>query len=690
MNKQDTLRNLLVAGAVVVFIMAIGPALLPPPPTPPISTTPTTESPTPTTPVNGAPNSALPSPAPATVPDKAGGYTIVQDEIERTFDLGAIQADNPYRTKLTLSNIGASIETALLADHMAKVRSEERYQLLAALNRPDGDTLRSFSVEKVNLDGADIEISRAKWRSSGVKEYTAGDESGQLVELQLDIQKDGVGVVRLSRTWRLPQQPEKSGRHDLFSDLRVENLSDQPHRVILTYNGGLGIPQDRSTDDRVVDFAVLDGLGRIAGARKTNAVAHQSPQPTTLFSLKPGEADQRLSWAATANTYFTCTIAPVTSDGRSTAAYLADVSLIDADANPLTADDATVRFVTTVANVAASSNVTYSTAVFLGEKDGRAFRQEADYLARNYYFQISAGFGWCTFGFLVEVMIWLLNSLFFVVRDFGVAIIILVLLVRAMLHPLTKKGQINMVRMQHKMAELAPKIEELKKKFGNDKVRLNQEMMKLNINPAGQLMTCLPMFIQMPIWVALFLSLSNNILMRHEPLSLTWIHDLTAPDAMFALASPFVIPMVGWHIYGFNLLPILVAVFMYLQQKTAPKPPVNPNMSEEQRMQQEMMQKMMPMMSIMMLLIFYNMPAGLNLYIMFSSLFGWLEQVHIRKHIKQREAEGTLHKQPTKTPPPGDDEPKPPSNPTFFEKLQKMAEEAQKAQKSQRSGKVRR
>ena len=182
-----------------------------------------------------------------------------------------------------------------------------------------------------------------------------------------------------------------------------------------------------------------------------------------------------------------------------------------------------------------------------------------------------------------------------------------------------------------------------------------------------------PMFLQMPIWVALFLSLSNNIGMRHQPLHFTWIHDLTAPDALYTFSSP--LPLIG---ESFNLLPLLVAVFMYLQQKLQPKPKPNPNMSDQQRQQQEMMQKMMPMMSIMMLIFFYKMPSGLNLYIMFSSLFGTLEQIRIRKHIKEREEKGELNKAPRK----GNDSPggRKPGKSSFFERLQKMAEEAQKSQ----------
>ncbi|MCH7592574.1 MAG: membrane protein insertase YidC, partial [Planctomycetes bacterium] len=330
---------------------------------------------------------------------------------------------------------------------------------------------------------------------------------------------------------------------------------------------------------------------------------------------------------------------------------------------------------------------------YLGEKDGDAFRKLEPYATRNYYYQVAQSYGWCTFTFLVEMMIWLLNSIYALTHDYAVGIIVLVLIVRIALHPITKKGQVNMVRMQTKMGEFAPKLEELKKKYGGDKAKMQQEQMKLyreeGINPAGQILNCLPMFLQMPIWVALFFSLSNNIGMRHQPFHFTWITDLTDMDCLYEFSTPIIVPLLGWKIACFNLLPILVAVFMYTQQKLQPKPKPNPNATDQQKQQQEMMQKMAPMMSIMMLVIFYNMPAGLNLYIMCSSLFGTIEQHRIRKHIKEQEEAGTLLK-PVKKRPAEKLDSLGRKKLSFFEKLQKMADEAQKPQTaSHRSGKTR-
>lgn len=697
MGKQDTLRNLLIAGAVFLLIMSVGPALFPPaPPRPQVD--PTVAPVTPALPSPDQPTDLGKSP-PTTDAAKPAGSTLVAVEAESvtTLEMGAAsdnvtqdraRPSDPYRMRLVLTNVGAAVESATLTDHAATLGSPERYQLLAPATRLNGSIHRSLSIDKINVDGVDLALHDKKWRTEGVKDALPGStEEGQYVSFTLDVHKDDAPVFRLQRSYRLPKQPTKLGRHDLHSEIAVVNLSETPHRVIITYRGGLGVPQGDPRDDRVIDVGLQTAPGHVSGARKVQTeVTTKAGQNVPLYTPSSTAPDQRLSWAATGNTYFTCTLAPLAPDGKAVAATLAEVSAFDADGDAATGDDATLRFITIPANLAPKETIQYATAIYLGEKDGHAFRDQPDYRERNYYYQITQGFGWCTFIWLVEVMIWLLNSLYFVVRDFGVAIIILVLIVRALLHPLTKKGQVNMVRMQHRMGELAPKIEEIKKKFANDKVRMNQEMMKLNINPAGQLMTCLPMFIQMPIWVALFLSLSNNILMRHQPLHLTWIYDLTAPDALYTFSTPLIVPLVGWRIASFNLLPILVSVFMYLQQKTQPKPPANPNLSAEQRQQQEMMQKMMPMMSIMMLFIFYNMPSGLNLYIMFSSLFGWLEQIRIRKHIKEHEAAGTLHKAPRK---PEDDSeigrPRKPGKPSLLERMQKMAADAQKSQHTQRA-----
>jgi len=713
MEQNDTPRNLLIAAAVFVSVLVLFPKIMPEPSarprTPPGKTDPALPSSTsPQAANDGGGLEAVHAPAERPVHAQEAGtpdaahFTVIEAAQVETLQMGALEGAistkkdaerTPYRLRLSLTNLGAGVSSASLTDHAESIDNPARYKLISPVEREDGRHFASLTIEKITVDDVPLSVSDKRWNASAVTPYeSASGEKGQSVEFSLEIQEDGTAALKLSRTLALPQQSKKSGRHDLHSTITVENVSDRPHTVLLAYRGGLGIrANDARMDDRYVDFGIRSG-GFVSGARKTQAeIAKRAPNAVELFSSGNVDPGTRLSWAATANTYFTCTVAPLAAGGSGEADYITQVEAIDADAAALSDDDVTVRFVTRGVRLDPGGTLRYPAAIYLGEKDGQTFKGEDDYKSRNYYYQISQGYGWCTFTWLVELMIWLLNGLFLVVRDFGVAIIILVLIVRTILHPITKKGQVNMVRMQHRMQELAPKIEEIKKKYANDKTRLNQELMKLNMNPAGQLLTCLPMVLQMPIWVALYLSLSNNILMRHESFHFTWIHDLTAQDALWTFNTPLVVPFVGWVLPSLNLLPILVALFMYLQQKTQPKPPPSPNMTDQQRQQQEMMQAMMPLMSVMMLFIFYKMPAGLNLYIMSSSLFGTIEQKRIRAHIKEREQAGTLHKPETGRKPENSGERPRRAKPSFFQKLQKMAEEAHKSQaRRPRGGKDRR
>ena len=699
MKDNDTLRNMLIAGAVFVTLMMVSQRFFPPPrpgPAPgPTQFDPDTAASGRSTTSPSAPGRASPR-----VADGAAGnadFVVIEADQAQTrvlgsrefFGNGKMAAASPYRMRLTTSSVGASVETATITDHAETLGSDERYRLLSAVERPGATPFRSLAIEKINIDGVDVILHDKVWHAGEVIET----RDGQRVEFSIDIHRDGSPVLRLTRTLYLPSQPVDLGRHDLVARVSMENVSSDSHEVILAYRGGVGVKmtQVARMEDRYIDWGTSDGT-RVTGDRTTFPQISKTGDLVPLFVPVRAAPDNRLLWAATANTYFTCTIAPRGQEGGSGADHLARVEAIDLDGLPMTDDDVTIRFVTRARTLAAGEEVAYSADVYIGEKDGDAFRALEPYAARNYYYQVAQSYGWCTFTFLVEMMIWLLNGIYALTHDYAIGIIVLVLIVRTVLHPITKKGQVNMVRMQTKMGEFAPKLEELKKKYGGDKVRMQQEQMKLyreeGINPAGQILNCLPMFLQMPIWVALFFSLSNNIGMRHQPFHFTWITDLTAMDCLYEFSTPIIIPLLGWKITCFNLLPILVAVFMYTQQKLQPKPKPNPNATEQQKQQMEMMQKMAPMMSIMMLVIFYNMPAGLNLYIMCSSLFGTIEQHRIRKHIKEQEEAGTLLK-PVKKRPSEELDSTGRKKLSFFEKLQKMADQAQKPQAaSHRSGKT--
>ncbi len=216
----------------------------------------------------------------------------------------------------------------------------------------------------------------------------------------------------------------------------------------------------------------------------------------------------------------------------------------------------------------------------------------------------------------------------------ALSIICLVILVRLILPPITKRSQISMMRM----GKMGPEMERLKKKYADDKDELNRQTMLLyKEQGVGAYLGCLPMFLQMPIWIALWSALQSTFELRQSPFlwGFTWIHDLAKPDRLFHWQTMyFQLPLIGTvHLSSINILPFAMALVMFFQQKLTPQPPSTTPEQETQK-------KMMLWMSVLMFPLFlYNGPSGLNLYILTSSTIGIFESKRIRAHIKQKEEE---------------------------------------------------
>lgn len=583
--------------------------------------------------------------------------------------------DSPFRMKIVAGSVGAAINSVTLsdyADHIAK--SEERpdwprYEVVDPV-ASGARTIGSIPIRAVTVDDKTVDLIDLPWRIR--KEES---EAGESAVFQCDILNGDANVLTLTRTITLPRQPVNTERHDVEVDLSITNHSDAPHRVIVIEQGPVGIQRmDKRSDLRAIDVA--HGTGE-AFKVKRHRFSGMKPQSALV---DPAEG-LPFWWAAVQNQYFAFAYIPRDERGDYPAARITSVDSVDVDGVAATNEDKSFRLVTVPMEVPAGGSITLPATAYIGPKDKDMFSHVEEYKKLGFERMVTNGYPGCTFDALTNFMIWLLNRLKPITfGNYGFAIIILVLIVRTVLHPITKKGQVNMMKMQKQMGALAPKIEEVKKKYANDKAKQSQETMKIyqeaGVNPAGNVMSCLPMVLQMPIWVALYASLNNNIDMRLEPFIL-WIRDLTAPDAMIKFNSEFTIPLIGGMmgpVKSLNLLPILWGVTLYFQQKYMPKP-TSPAASDKMSEQMAMQQKMMPIMFGFMVVMFYNMPSGMTLYIMASTLFGTIEQMRIRKHIREMEDNPEMMVKPKK--------PKAPKGPGFFERMQKMAEEAQRAQSAQ-------
>jgi len=202
--------------------------------------------------------------------------------------------------------------------------------------------------------------------------------------------------------------------------------------------------------------------------------------------------------------------------------------------------------------------------------------------------------------------------------NYGMAILLLTIVVRIAMHPLTRKQQLQGYRMQL----LQPDLKKIQVKHKDNKQKLTEEQMKLwrkhNVSPVG----CLgPMILQLPIFLALWFTLTYAIELRKAPF-IWWINDLSRPDRIMEL------PFRLFNIHSIRLLPILSMVSMFLMKPPTPKPDPSDQAAVEQARQSKMT---MYLMGVMMGVMFYNMASGLMLYWVASSVFGYLEILYIKK-----------------------------------------------------------
>ncbi|HEA66073.1 hypothetical protein LCGC14_1507990 [marine sediment metagenome] len=216
------------------------------------------------------------------------------------------------------------------------------------------------------------------------------------------------------------------------------------------------------------------------------------------------------------------------------------------------------------------------------------------------------------FDFIAKPCVWLMNFFYRFIPNYGVAIIILTLMTKALLWPLGSKSYKSMSEMK----KLQPLIAELKEKYKNDRKKIQQETMALyktyKINPLGG---CLPMVAQIPVFFALYRMLYEAIELRHAPF-FGWIRDLSAPDRLFRFdfSVPFMEPP-----YGIPVLTIIMGASMLLQQRMSP-PPGDPAQA-----------KMMMLMPIVFTVIFINFSSGLVLYWLVNNVLSISQQYYVSK-----------------------------------------------------------
>jgi YidC/Oxa1 family membrane protein insertase len=264
------------------------------------------------------------------------------------------------------------------------------------------------------------------------------------------------------------------------------------------------------------------------------------------------------------------------------------------------------QMVLALGDVAPQETKTFELSLFAGPKSLKLLKSLKCELER------AIDFGWVDF--FAKPCLWFMNFIYGYIPNYGIAIIILTLVTRAMFWPLAQKSYKSMGAMR----KLQPLMQELREKHKDDKARMNQELMALyktyKVNPMGG---CLPMVIQLPVFFALYRMLYQAIELRHAPF-FGWITDLSAPDRLFEFSFkiPFMQPP-----YGIPVLTIVMGASMLLQQKMSPAAG-DPTQA-----------KMMMLMPVVFTFIFINFSSGLVLYWLVSNIFSMAQQYYTQQKM---------------------------------------------------------
>jgi len=417
--------------------------------------------------------------------------------------------------------------------------------------------------------------------------------------------------LALTKTFLFREPGEVDGRlrpgRDIELRLTVRNVGAKPTLFKYRVRSGAGIvPEPDLPDPALQPAKPGDRRSRDVKA----VVAGLAGDEVDVTTYTPGKVETHLGesappiYAGVQNRYFAAVVEPLGEEARITSVVIERVG-----EHNITAD-----LEMESERLGPGEAVTRRFLFLVAPRTPEVLRAYP-----GHRFEALLAQGWL--GPIKKLLTWLLHAFHEVLPNYGWSIVLLTICVRLVLHPLTLKSQ----KAMHRVQQLQPLIREVKEKYKHDKRLQQQEQMKLmrehGANPLGG---CLPMLLQLPIFIGLWRSLYENPGLRQAPF-LLWMRDLSKADNLLSFEKA--LPLIG---QSFNLLPLLVAAAMILQQRLTPKSP-DP--------QAQQTQKMMTFMPILFAVMLYRMPSGLMVYFLCSSTFGMLEHHWIRRRLTAAAAE---------------------------------------------------
>ena len=608
-----------------------------------------------------------PSVSPGQVSQGRFGTLVVknaQELGEETVLLGSRQPGSGFKLEVQLTSKGASVSQAWLTEFAGNSEnykyaqdSYDRTIPVALLNPVAG----RFKPKNDEQNLPPCEYSLATSRLLVIAPKTEQSQLGRQILGMIDTfnwkladqgHNQGKSWARFESTLQLlnPDQSEVVATftlkktYTLYEDsydvevrIELDLLQDSAsgYTIEVVQDGPTGMGLESARGDMRSGVYAQRGVKDVSV--KTVSYAKLEKEPGSVGTNDPAKGD--VLWAGVMNKFFGAFLVPESNftdpEARDVDSVFTQVRLVPI-LNPETgkAGNVLARLVAPAIKLRPGQRETLNLKLFMGPKL-RALLKSGEYGKLMFAESIKSqtGCSFLVFRPLSEGLLWVMGKIYWLIPNYGVAIILLVAMVRLALHHFTRTSQMSMIRM----SKMGPEIEKLKKKYGTNREELGRAQMALykehKINP---LSGCLPMALQMPVWIALYSALSTAVELRHDSF-FWWINNLSGPDnitAYFAGGLPdeplTTLPILG-AIWGLNLLPILLGVAFFLQQKFTPS--AGAAASDQAKQTKKMMYIMMGVFPLML----YSAPSGLNLYIMTSTFVGVIESHYIKKHIREQE-----------------------------------------------------
>ena len=564
-----------------------------------------------------------------------------QVEISSPDDFPALLRTATPNQPITLSVLSAAggerkVEATLAPRPLSLIRPESENVFLHSPKLADSyDSPPSFLVRLKRVGALDnesvelIEANRAledeAWASNRVDDQTI-ELTRRLPALQLE-------VVKRFSVVETPESAREDATHPSYHfdlDVEVRNLASTAQQVAYELTGPNGLPIEgywyaHKVGRGWTGYGLRDVVVRFAN----NRIEQFSCRSVVEGDVDPMGQGQPLAFVGVDGQYFSSIILPKKKS-------LSDLFIEEVRAERATAElgkraldtweNASCVLQRKVATLAAGESLTDGYQVFAGPKLPALLSQYQASDDPAHGLESVLYYGW--FGPVARLMLGILHLFHAIVGNYGIAIIMLTVLVRSALFPLSRQQAKNMLKMQ----ELKPEMDRIAQKYKDDMQKRSQAQQDLfrkhNYNPAAG---CLPIFLQLPIFLGLYRALSVDVELRQASLfgdSIRFCGNLAAPDAFYDWS--WLMPqwvntgqgMLGLGPY-FNLLPI-ATIFLFLMQQKMFMPPAT---DDQTRLQQKMMQYMM----IFMGFLFFKVPSGLCIYFIASSLWGIAERKMLPK-----------------------------------------------------------